>query len=459
MSAIASVGALLLSVALLLMGNGLQGTLLPVRAEMEAFEPISIGVMGSLYFLGFAIGCLAGPFVVARVGHIRTFAAGAALASTVALIHALAVSPVAWWILRALTGLSLAILYMVIESWLNERATNESRGTVMSIYTVINLVTIMIGQMLLTLYPPNSFPPFALASILVSLATLPVALSASTAPAPLKTVKLRFLHLYKASPVGWIGALSVGLGNGAFWSLGPVFARDSGLDIAGIALFMSLVVLGGALGQLPLGRLSDRMDRRRVILGCAIGAAVVGAALPVVAATYTQGLLVGSFMFGLTALPIYATCVAHMNDHVESDGFVEASTCMLLLFAAGAMVGPLLASLLTGVFGFVALFPYIGAIYLCLAGFVVLRMRMRDAPKSEDKTDFVNTPSTSPVVNVLDPRNDGDQGAAADPENFRETDEAPASSQDAATQHENLETPPTAGGSAPLPERKSEENP
>jgi len=414
MAIFAPIAALLVSVAFLLMGNGLQGTLLPIRAEIEAFAAFEIGVMGSAYFLGFAAGCLAGPYIVARVGHIRAFAAATALASTVALVHALITWPITWWVLRALTGASLAILYMVIESWLNERATNKTRGTVMSVYTVINLSMIMVGQFLLTIYPPSQFGAFALASILVSLATLPVALTSAMAPAPLQTVQLRFLHLYRASPVGWIGALAVGLGNGAFWALSPVFARGGGLDLEGVALFMALAVLGGAIGQYPLGWLSDRMDRRRVILGGALGVVIAGAAMPVLSGLGANGLLAGAFLFGLSAMPVYALCVAHMNDHVASDGFVEASTCMLLVFAGGAVAGPMLASLITAQLGFGALFPYISVVYGLFAVFVLIRMRARAAPPTAEKSEFVLNPGTSPVVNGLDPRAEPYLEAAAD---------------------------------------------
>ncbi|MEQ8817376.1 MAG: MFS transporter [Thalassobaculum sp.] len=408
---VAPVGALLASVALLLMGNGLQGTLLPIRAEIETFGPVAIGVMGSAYFLGFALGCLYGPVVVGRVGHIRTFTAATALASTVALAHAMITEPWAWWPFRALTGFAFAILYMVIESWLNERASNETRGTVMSIYTVINLTVIMAGQMLLTVYDPASFAPFALASILVSLAALPVALTTALAPAPLRSTKIRLMRLYRISPVGFMGAFAVGLGNGAFWSLAPVFATGSGLTVNGVATFMSLVVLGGAIGQYPLGKLSDRTDRRRVILGATIGVCATAALLPVVAGLFAPGLYVGAFLFGLTAMPVYSLSVAHMNDFVEPDGFVEASSGMLMVFAIGAIAGPMIASWATGIADADLLFPYIAVVYLGFTGFVVVRMRARAAPAPEDRPDFVATPGTSPALGALDPRSDAEPHA------------------------------------------------
>ncbi len=171
--------ALLLSVSLLLMGNGLQNTLLPVRASIESFSAIDIGIMGSAYFLGFAAGCVFGPYVVRRVGHIRTFTAMATIASCAVLVHAFVLNAVVWWVLRVATGICFAVLYMVIESWLNEKATNENRGTVFSIYTIINLTVVTLGQMMLMLDEPSNFMLFSFASILVSLAAVPVALSKS----------------------------------------------------------------------------------------------------------------------------------------------------------------------------------------------------------------------------------------------------------------------------------------
>jgi MFS family permease len=250
---LAPVSALLLSVVFLLMGNGLQGTLLPVRAQLELFSTGDIGILGSFYFLGFASGCYFGPHLVRRVGHIRAFAAMVSLASTATLVNVLVLEPLFWWPVRAITGFCFAVLYMVIESWLNEKSTNEIRGLVFSIYTIINLVVLTIGQMMLTLADPKAFPLFAVASILVSLAALPVALTKAPAPAPapIASVKIRVRYLYNASPVGFIGALVVGLANGSFWLLAPVFAQTNSAVVgaSGIAMFMSISVIAGAMGQ------------------------------------------------------------------------------------------------------------------------------------------------------------------------------------------------------------------
>lgn len=403
-SVIAPVGALLLSVALLLMGNGLQGTLLPLRAELEAFGTFNIGILGSAYFLGFATGCLLGPGMVRRVGHIRTFTALTAIASTVALAHALAVDPMIWWPLRAVTGFCFAGLYVVIESWLNEHASNETRGRILSVYTMINLSVITLGQLMIMLYDPQAFPLFALASILVSLAAVPIALTSSDAPAPPRLAALRPARIYQLSPVGLVGCFATGLANSPFWTLGPVFAIASGLDVRGVAVFMSLTVIAGAIGQWPLGRASDRLDRRQVIvLACAL-AGLAGLGLAATSVFRPEWLFFGAFLFGVFAIPIYAICVAHANDFMEPGEFVEASASLLLASAAGSIIGPLVAAAVMAQVGVAGLFLTTAVVHAGLAVFAVHRMRKRAAPRPEEHVPFVPVPRTSPVVAELDPR-------------------------------------------------------
>ncbi len=399
---VAPVAALLLSVALLLMGNGLQGTLLPVRASLEAFGALEIGLLGSAYFLGFSIGCLYGPHVVRRAGHIRTFTAMVAIASCVVLGHALVVEAVTWWMLRAATGFCFAVLFMVIESWLNERSTNETRGVIFSIYTIINLTVITLGQLMLILDEPGDFPLFALASILVSLAAVPVALTTAQAPAPIAAVKIRIRHLYRLSPVGVVGCLGVGLANGSFWALGPVFAQGRGGDATDVALFMSVAVIAGAVGQWPLGRLSDRMDRRRVIVTTALGAALAGAGMVFLAQASNQGILGAAFLYGLFAFPLYALCVAHMNDFVQPEGYVEAAGGLLLVFALGAVAGPLMASLVVRTVGVDSLFGYTAGVHLVVAAFAVYRMRRRRPMPEEEHIDFADALRVAQTVSNVD---------------------------------------------------------
>lgn len=226
----AQIAALLLSAAILLMGNGLQLTLLPLRAQIEAFSTIQIGIIGSAYYIGFAAGCLWGPYLVKRVGHIRTFTAMVAIASAAPLVHNIWISAEVWWLLRAASGFCLATLFMIIESWINEKATNKNRGAVFSTYTVISLTVVTLGQLMINLYTIESFVLFSIASVLVSLSAVPLSLSKATAPAQVQTVRIRLVYLLRLSPVGIIGAFFVGMQQGAFWSLGPVFAERIGLD-------------------------------------------------------------------------------------------------------------------------------------------------------------------------------------------------------------------------------------
>lgn len=399
------VAALLASVAVLLLGNGLQGTLLPVRAQLEDFGSVNIGILGSSYFLGFAAGCMLAPYAVRRVGHIRAFTAMVAIASTVSLAHALIVWPPIWWVFRALTGFCFAGLYMIIESWLMERSTNETRGFVFSVYTVINLTVITIGQMFVALDDPRNFPLFAIASILVSLAAVPVSLSTATAPKPPTVVRIRPMHLFRISPVGLVGSFSVGLSNGAFWSLGPVFAQREEGNVTAIAIFMSLAVIAGAVGQWPLGLLSDRQDRRRVIIGACIAAAIAGAALSAASLMWapTPVILALAAMFGVFAFPLYSICAAHTNDHVEADGFVEAASGLLLVFSAGAVAGPVLASFAMKLYGVWALFSYTAMVHVALAAYATYRIRTRNPVAADSRGTFQETITVSQTVSTIDP--------------------------------------------------------
>ena len=417
-AAVAPVTALLLSVALLLMGNGLQGTLLPVRATLEAFGALEIGVLGSSYFVGFAVGCLYGPRVVRRAGHIRAFTAMVAIASSVALGHALVVNAIAWWPMRAVTGFCFAVLFMVIESWLNEKSTNDNRGLVFSVYTIVNLTVMTLGQLMLVLDEPTDFPLFALASILVSLAAVPIALTSEAAPAPVADVKIRIRHLYRRSPVGVVGCLVVGMANGSFWSLGPVFAQGDGASTADIALFMSIAVIAGAIGQWPLGRLSDRIDRRKVIVLSCLCAALAGAGMVVLAQLWQQGILAAAFLFGLFAFPLYAISVAHMNDFVEPEGYVEAAGGLLLVYGLGAIAGPLAASFAIRFAGVESLFAFTAIVHVAMAAFAAYRMGQRSPAPAAEHITFADALRVAQTTSNVDPLSPAD---ACEP-----TDAAPA---------------------------------
>jgi len=401
-AAITPILALLISISLLLMGNGLQGTLLPVRASIESFSALDIGGLGSAYFLGFAAGCVYGPYIVRRVGHIRTFTAMATIASCAVLVHAFVLNPLVWWLLRAATGVCFAVLYMVIESWLNEKSSNENRGMVFSIYTIINLTVVTLGQMMLVLDEPTNFILFSVASILVSLAAVPVALQKSAEPSPIESVKIDFRGLFKTSPVGVIGCLGVGLTNGAFWALAPVYARGESDAVATVAIFMSVTVIAGAVGQWPLGRMSDRMDRRRVIVLASGGAVCAGVLMAFLDPVEDALLLPTAFAYGLFAFPLYSLCVAHTNDFAEKTRYVEVACGLLLVYAVGAVVGPIVASLFMRFIGTGGLFAYSAIIHVSIILYAVHRLRSRAVSPAEDHIAFSDAMRMAGMVSSVD---------------------------------------------------------
>lgn len=405
LTTLAPVTALLLSVALLLMGNGLQGTLLPVRGNVEGFSTFDIGLLGSSYYSGFILGCLFGPLLIRRAGHIRAFMAMASVASVVALIHAVVFAPWLWWVLRAMGGLCFAVLYIVIESWLNEKSTNETRGTVFSVYIMVNLTVITIGQLMMGLASPESFALFALSSILVSLAVLPVAFTTAASPAPVPFIRPSFAKLRHLSPVGFYGCLAVGLANGAFWGLGPVFAQERGFDPSGVGVFMSAVVLGGAAMQWPLGRLSDRLDRRILMLVAGVLAMVPAAAIVLLADLPYAALFALAALFGGGAFPLYALAVAHANDHATPEAIVEVSSGLLLVHSVGAALGPILAAFLqiAGLGMGTALFTFTLAVHAVFVVFVLLRMTQSRPVVPQDRVTYAEAALAAQTLTPYDP--------------------------------------------------------
>lgn len=388
---LSSVAPLLLGVAILLTGQGLQGTLLPVRANMEGFSTLSIGLMGGAYFFGFTLGCLRGSTLLRRVGHIRVFAAMTAAASAVPLLHGLWVETWLWWCLRFVTGYCFAVLYVVIESWLNEQATNETRGAVFSAYTLITLTVLAVGQQMLLLYDPQQMYLFAIASAIVSLAAIPVVLSVAPTPRHAEhRASLDLRRLFRISPAGALGCLASGLANGPFWALAPVFVAGYSKDVSLAAWFMTSAVLGGALGQWPLGLWSDRVDRRWVIAFAASAALVVGALTWVFFTRMSPVLLMGlGAAWGAVAFPLYAVSVAHSNDHARPGEYVMISSGLLLMYGMGAIAGPFIASLAMQLTGAGGLFLYTAAVHLLLLGYISFRFFKR-MPRREEHRKFVD---------------------------------------------------------------------
>jgi len=406
-----SIAAILLSAAIFIAGNGLIGTLIPVRAHLSGFSTGALGAIGSAYFLGFVAGCFAGPRLLARVGHSRTFAVGAGLAAATTLLQSIFVSETVWILMRAGFGFAAASLYMVIESWLNERAPSEQRGRIFAFYMTINYASMIVGQMLFSSNKPTSFTLFDLAAAFYALCLIPVGLTLLPQPQAREVPKLRPWRLYRIAPVGIVGCIAVGLSNSAIWTWAPVFATDHGLTRTWLSTFMSVLTLGGAVVQLPLGRLSDRMDRRYVIAATCAASAGLGVALYLLAGSSRGELLALIGVFGMTALPFYGLSVAHANDRIPREAFVEASATLLMINALASCFGPSLAAQVIAYFGSEALFLYTAAIHTAMTVFVLVRIRTREALIGETRDKFEVMPQQgSPAGLELDPR--GPEGKA-----------------------------------------------
>lgn len=408
--------ALLLSVSIILAANGLEGMLLPLRAANEGFSPIEIGLIGSAYFTGLTIGCLVGPRVIARVGHIRAFTVFAAIATISPLIEAIWPVPGVWWLFRGLTGLCFAGILNIVESWLTSVATNANRGRLMSGYAMLNFGSLMLGQQLINIAPLEDFRLFTLSAILCSLAAVPLALTLTPPPALPRKPRFALGQLYRVSPAAVAGCLGAGLANGAFWALAPIYARDSGLAPSLIPAFASLAIIGGALAQWPVGRLSDRLDRRRVIIGLSLGAALTGGVLFALSDAAPLVKLALAALFGACALPVYWMSFAHANDLAERGEAVNISSTLMLLYGVGAIFGPLIASVLKQQLGHGSLFLYTASVHVLIALAVLYRMTRRASqPPEAAGIDDLPLNATPGVLDLAMPEGQGrrDEGPVA----------------------------------------------
>jgi len=410
---ILAIGAILFSTALYIVGNGLIGVLIPVRARMEGFSNLSLGIIGSAYFTGFVIGCFTGPRLLARVGHSRTFAVGAGISAATVLLQSMFVSEFLWIVLRGAFGLAAACIYMVIESWLNDRATNENRGRIFSTYLTVNFASLIAGQMLFGTSNPSSFALFSLAAILYALCLIPMGLTQLPQPHSAHVPSLRPLRLFGISPVGVMGCIAVGFANSAVWTLAPVYAHAHGLNKGWIAVFMSVFTLGGALVQWPLGRWSDRIDRRFIIAGICALACGAGLALATFGGAHRWTILPLIGVFGAVALPLYGMSVAHANDRIARHSFVETSATLLLINSLSSVFGPTVAALIMGWAGTQALFYYTAAIHAAMASFAILRISLRHETAGVHRDPYEPQPQQATLATAeLDPRSTEEKSAA-----------------------------------------------
>ncbi|WP_428699893.1 MFS transporter [Stappia sp.] len=399
---LAPVSALLIAIALLVTGHGLQSTLLPLAGSQAGFSDLAVGLVSSSYFFGLVLGCLGAPYVIMRAGHIRAFAALVSLMSAAAIFHPLMVDPLAWSLIRIVSGFCLAGFYMIVESWLNEQASNENRGTIMSIYIVLVYAAMTAGQISLTATDISTFVPFAIASVAVSLAVIPVSLTTANQPAPITVVRFRPVKLYRNSPTALVAVLLIGVTQGALWMLAPLYAIQIGLTTNNAAYFAAAIVGAGAISQWPIGRLSDRLDRRLILLGLSVSAVLVSIVFMTVSIDGVGMALMLALLAGVATQPAYAIAASHAFDHADRDDYVETSSGMNLAFGIGSSIGPLTASYLMQSVGPWGLFLQVAIIQAVMGLYIFSRLFQRAALSVEDKTDF-DYAASAQVGTVLSP--------------------------------------------------------
>ncbi len=402
---IKSIGTLLISAAILLAGSGLLGTLVAVSAELHGFPVVAIGFMSSCYFAGFMAGCLITPHLVKRVGHVRVFAALSSLIAASALMHMLVINVPAWAILRAITGFGFAGLYMLIESWINEQAPNEKRGKVLAIYRMVDLSALTAGQFMLTLGDPKNFVLFSVVAILISIAIIPISISTSKAPAQVSETKLDIKKLFRVSPLAVIGCFAVGLTSGAFWGVAPVFVQQLGHPVIIVSVFMSAVIASGAVMQWPMGWLSDKVGRRKVIILASIGASLSGLFLWHYAPLSLEFLVLGGVLYGTFGMQLFGLSAAHANDFAQPHEFVTISGGLFLIFGVGSVLGPSIAPIVMEIAGPSAMFAYTALIHIILALYGMYRLTQRVSPTGLGDYVSMPQPRTMMLIRRTDPRN------------------------------------------------------
>jgi MFS family permease len=391
----------LLGFGILMLGDGLQGTLLAVRADLEGFSATLTGLVMSTFYLGFLLGSIMTPGITVRVGHIRVFAAFAALSSAAILIHAIFVTVPVWIAMRLVSGFCFAGLYIVAESWLNDRASNETRGKLLSLYMIVTYIGVGAGQLLLNLAEPDEYPLFILISVLISIAVVPLLLSAGSPPKFQDSVRISLVQLYRLTPLGIVSMFAVGLVTATFFALGPVYARRMGLDIREISYFMAAAVVGTVVLQGPIGALSDYFDRRKVLTLVTVLTSIAALICIPAAEVSNTALFLSAALFGGLAFPLYSVCIAYTNDHLNPNQMIAASGALVLTSGLGAVTGPVLIAIIMDTYGNQALFWSIAAVHALTGVFALYRM-IRSAPVPLDKQRPGTTTAVHPSGSAIE---------------------------------------------------------
>lgn len=389
--------ALMLGILLIMIGNGLQGTLIGVRGSIENIDPSWMGLVVSAYFVGFLGGSKAAPFLLKRVGHVRVFAALGSMVSAAFILYSVYVDPYFWWFLRFVVGFCVSGLYVVAESWINDSTTTENRGQALSLYVMIQLGGIVIGQLLLNVSDPAGYGLFILISVLVSVSFAPILLSTTPAPVFQTSKPMTMRELMEVSPLGCVGIFLLGGIFSALFGMASIFAAERGLSILEISWFTMMLYVGGMLFQFPIGWISDRMDRR-VLIVIITALATLSSGFGMLLGDSLWMLLGVALLVGGTTNPLYALLLAYVNDHLEYEQMSSASGALIFINGVGAMGGPILVGYLMDLIGPKGFFLYIAALAGMICLYSLYRMTQTDAIAVEDTGAFVPLHSASTQV-------------------------------------------------------------
>jgi MFS family permease len=370
---------LLLGVMLLMVGNGVQGSLLGIRGAIEGFSTYQISAVMSAYFVGFLGGTTLAPEMIRRVGHVRVFAALGSMISAVLVLYPVFLDWTAWTLMRVVIGFCFSGIYVCAESWLNNTASNDTRGQALSAYMIVQMIGIIAAQGLLSQGDPSGFTLFIIPSVLVSLAFMPLLLADTPAPIFGTIKRLSFLRLFAVSPLGCVGMLLTGGVFAAMFGMASVWGTMAGLSVTQIALFVAATYAGGLVLQYPIGRLSDRMDRRQLIFALSVIAAVTMLIATFAPLPFSLLLVVAVLLGGITN-PLYSLLIAHSNDYLGTEEMAAASAGLIFLNGLGAIAGPLITGWLMETIGPGGFFLFMGLLFAALAGYAAWRMTRRAAP-------------------------------------------------------------------------------
>jgi MFS family permease len=395
-----SAWALLAGILLLMVGNGLQGSLMGIRGSIEEFSTSELSIITSAYFVGFLFGSRLAPEMIRRVGHIRVFAALGSFISAVLILYPTIAEPWAWILLRVIFGFSISGVYVTAESWLNNAATNETRGKALSLYMIVQMSGIVISQALLNVADPAGFILFVIPSVLVSLSFAPILLSVTPTPAFEATKAMSLKELYTVSPTGIVGMFLMGMIFAAQFGMASVYGTEAGLTVAQISVFISAIFLGGLVLQYPVGWLSDRMDRRILILGTSVIGAL-GAIIGAVFGSAFEAILVAAFLIGGMSNPLYSLLIAYTNDYLGTEDMAAASGGLIFVNGLGAIMGPILTGWAMSVAGPSGFWIYLALTLVAMSVYVIYRTTQRASVYAEE--DDYDAVPYAPVMPTATP--------------------------------------------------------